>query len=75
MLFQILAVAFASLSALALIFSRQIRMLFARVSRGARNLLGIRHRRPKGSDAPSPDSHPASETAKALSTDDAETKD
>jgi hypothetical protein len=36
MLFQLLAVAFASLSAIVLIFSRQIRTFFARVSRALR---------------------------------------
>jgi hypothetical protein len=40
MLFQILAVVFASLSAMVLIFSRQIRMLFARVKRAVRGLSG-----------------------------------
>jgi hypothetical protein len=40
MLFQILAVAFASVSALLLIFSRQIRMRFARAKRGMRSVFG-----------------------------------
>jgi hypothetical protein len=40
MLFQILAVAFASLSAVLLIFSRQVRMLFARMRRAVRGLFG-----------------------------------
>jgi hypothetical protein len=40
MLFQILAVAFASISAVLLIFSRQVRMLFARLRRAVRGLFG-----------------------------------
>jgi hypothetical protein len=40
MLFQILAVAFASVSAIVLIFSRQVRMLFARAMRALRGLFG-----------------------------------
>jgi hypothetical protein len=40
MLFQILAVAFASISAVVLIFSRQIRMLFARGRRALRSVFG-----------------------------------
>ena len=40
MLFQLLAVIFASLSAILLIFSRQVRMLIARIRRAVRNLLG-----------------------------------
>ena len=39
MLFQILAVAFASISAVLLIFSRQVRTVFARIRRGLRGLL------------------------------------
>ncbi len=38
-LFQVLAVLFASLSTILLIFSRQIRMAFARVKRFLRSLL------------------------------------
>jgi hypothetical protein len=38
MLFQLLAVIFASLSAILLLFSRQIRMLVARLKRGVRSL-------------------------------------
>ena len=40
MLFQMLAVIFASLSAIVLIFSRQIRTLFARLGRALRGLFG-----------------------------------
>jgi hypothetical protein len=40
MLFQLLAVLFASLSAVLLIFSRQVRMLLARIRRAIRNLFG-----------------------------------
>ena len=42
MLFQMLAVIFASLSAIVLIFSRQIRTLFARLGRALRGLFGGR---------------------------------
>lgn len=52
MLFQILAVAFASLSAVLLIFSRQVRMFFARVRRGLRGLFG-------GDEAELGDTNPA----------------
>lgn len=38
MLFQILAAAFASISAILLIFSRQVRTIFARVRRGLRGM-------------------------------------
>lgn len=47
LLFQALGVIFASLSAIVLIFSRQIRMFFARVRRGLRD-------RFKGQSEPGP---------------------
>lgn len=57
MLFQMLAVAFASLSAIVLIFSRQIRTLFAKARRAVRSLFG------GGTEATTAGSNPPSDTA------------
>jgi hypothetical protein len=66
MLFQILAVAFASLSAIVLIFSRQIRTLSAKARRAVRGLFGGETEATMADGNPSSDPGPPTGTSSEL---------
>jgi hypothetical protein len=55
MLFQALATSLAVFTGLALLFSRQIRMLFARARRSLRSAFGREEQQPADSESPSQD--------------------